>query len=292
MEENGTVGLFKNDAGVICFNIRKGDAGILLDDILPPEMCGDGFADAPLADYINQLYIWLCSAKRWNQAYNKIRPALEAARKTGEGVSFKPPTFDLVDLKLKTANGEVDYARLAALCQMIAPYWNKTPQIGLIVEMIRQDSSLEYMSELLAFYDRCNGKIPDIDKCFMQIFIDPNLDNTSQSTSKDDIEYALSWCRRPDGTGELKQENLYWNLNLRELGIINSDGQINEAIARKASNFIWADKTREPDYFALRDHLDIHASKDKPSNNQKSVPKAYRDKLKKRKRKSVTIKRK
>ncbi len=291
MEENGTVGLFKNDAGIIYFNIRKGDTGIPLDNILPPEMLGDGFADAPLSDYINQLYIWLCSAKRWNQAYNKIRPALEAARKTGEGVSFKPPTFDLNDLKLKTANGEVDYARLAALAQLVAPYWNKTPQIGLIVEMIRQDLSLEYMSELLAFYDRCNGNIPDIDKCFMQIFIDPNLDNTSQSANKDDIEYALSWCRRPDGTGELKQENLYWNLNLRELGIINSDGQINQTIARKVSNFIWSDKTREPDYFALRDHLDIHASKPKSVSNQKSVPKAYRDKLKKRKRKQGRINR-
>ena len=37
-----------------------------LDDILPPEMRSDGFVDAPLSDYINQLYIWLCSAKRWN----------------------------------------------------------------------------------------------------------------------------------------------------------------------------------------------------------------------------------
>ena len=40
-----------------------------LEDILLAEMRRDGFVDAPLSDYINQLYIWLCNAKRWNQAY-------------------------------------------------------------------------------------------------------------------------------------------------------------------------------------------------------------------------------
>ena len=163
--KDGAIGLFKNEAGTVCFNIRKGDTGIPLDDILPPDMRGDGFAEAPISDYINQLYIWMCSAKRWNEAYDKIRPVLEAARKTGEGISFNPPAFELNDLKLLDNKGNVNYARLAALCQIVAPYWNKTPQMGLIVEMIRQDLSLEYMSELLAFYDRCNGKIPDIDKC-------------------------------------------------------------------------------------------------------------------------------
>ena len=87
---------------------------------------------------------------------------------------------------------------------MVAPYWNKAPQVGLIVEMIRRDLSLEYISELLAFYDQCNGKVPEIDKCFMQLFIDPNLDNIHSSANKDDIEYALSWCRRLDGAGTLE----------------------------------------------------------------------------------------
>jgi len=289
MEGDGTVGMFKNKAGIICFNIRKGDTGIPLDEILAPEMRGDGFADAPLSDYINQLYIWLCSAKRWNEAYDKIRPALEAARKTGEGVSFKPPAFDLNDLKLLDDNGNVDYARLAALCQMVARYWNKTPQIGLIVEMIRQDLSLQYMSELLVFYDRCNGKIPDIDKCFMQVFVDPNLDNSHASVNPEDIEYALCWCRRPDETEGLKQDNLYWNLNFRELGIVNGDGTVNQVAAKQASSFIWGDRNREPDYFALKEYLSSFLPKPQESLAKKALPKAYRDKLKKRKRKSGKV---
>lgn len=287
---DGTIGIFRDKAGIICFNIRKGDTGIPLDDILPAGMRGDGFAEAPMSDYINQLYVWLCSADRWQKAYDEIRPALDAARKTGGGVSFRPPAFDMDDLKLLGANEEIDYSRLAALCQLVSPYWDKTPQIGLIVEMIKQDLSLEYMSDLLGFYDRCNGKIPDIDKCFMQVFINPNSDRGNQDANESDIEYALRWCRRPDGTGETKQDNFYWHLNLRELGIITPSGQINDHIARRARDFIWVDASREPEYFALREHLSSAMPTVKKSSGTKPVPKAYRDKLKKQKRKQGRLK--
>ena len=149
--------------------------------------------------------------------------------------------------------------------------------------MTRRGLSLEFMADLLAFYDKLNGKIPDIDKCFMELFINPNLD--TPNVNKDDIEYALTWCRRPDRTGQIKQDNLYWNLNFRELGIVNSGGTVNQVVAEQASHFIWGDRNLEPDYYALKSHLAKYLPQTNlVSSETKAPPKSYQDKLKKQNR--------
>ena len=288
--QDGIPGLFKDDNGSICCNIRDGDDGIALEELLPPQMRGDGFAKAPVPAFIDISLVWFAGSSQWDRWWNEVQSPLPIGH--SKRVRKQPPALNIQKLKLQDADGQVDYNRLEQLYSLIWPYWDRKPPIGLIALCIADDVPFSEIKRMLALHDQYSDKIEHIDRCFASVFLPPAAERGELACTEEHVHYAARWCRHPDGGDELSQDALMWNLNFRELGIVTADGAINRNVAEAARIFIWNDRKRKPDFFALRDHLAPLVPKTKPSNdNGKPLPKSFRDKLKKRQRKAGKVRR-
>ena len=286
----GEIGLYQDENGVIYASLNAGDQGVPLETLLPPEMRGEAFAKARIGDYFKFCYLSFATQhqiKAWNTAIKqkmKVHP--------GQSFQQKPPVIDTKALKLENDRGEIDYARVQELFSLVWPYLDKEPTFGLIAALFAEDFTYPEMVDLLAMYDRSGGKLPyrGFTRDLLDMFVPPGDTQSGPRAFKENAEFVLSWCRRPGGEPGLKQDNLYWNLNFRELGIVDDRGHVVPEMARKARAYIWADPDREPDYFALRNHLAPIFQAKKPQA-EKPLPKAAQDKLKKRQRKAGRVNR-
>ncbi|PHS23561.1 MAG: hypothetical protein COA84_10945 [Robiginitomaculum sp.] len=309
--ETGTFGLFSNKDGVHCFNIRDGDSGLPLESILPENMRGTGYAQAPIRDYITQLYIWLASNEKWQQALDKAKPALDATRGTGKKVNFLPPVLDVHDLKLLDSKDEIDYQRLRDLCLLVAPYWDKPPQIGLIVEMIKRDIDIPEMATILKnMAEGINegqsakeilaalNERPEVK--FYRLFLPPELRLELPEHKETDaaIAYAMKWIRSTAPSNPITKTKLAIQTDMRQLGVMNAKGKLDENRARLISDYIWSHRDAKPSFLKLlewlRDEVDGHkvAQEKQVRKAQKGQVSKARLKAKKARKKAKKNKRK
>ena len=96
----GTIGLFDNADGVICCNICKGDAGIELEELLPPSMRKTAFADAPVGAFLERAYQFFATNAQWDTFWEGVTPGVEIRKKA--------PRLDIKALKLANGHGHVD----------------------------------------------------------------------------------------------------------------------------------------------------------------------------------------
>ncbi len=309
--EQGVVGLFPNPDGVHCFNIRDGDTGLPLEDILPENMRGAGYAKAPIADYINQLYIWLSSFERWDAAQKAIAPELERVRGTGKGVNFQPPVFDVDDLEILKPDGSIEYPRLRDLCLLVTPYWDKSIQPGLIVGMIKTGATIKTMKSMLAkmaplmnegksakeILDDLNSQ-PDVKFINLFLPLDYHKNPDNYPPPEEVLGYIGKWIRSTTSSNAITKTKLAWQMDLRQLEVLNAKGKLDEKRARLIGNYIWSRRDEKPGFLKLikwlRDEVDGHKitqEKQRKKAHQGQVSKA-RTKAKKSRKKAKKNRRK
>jgi len=288
--QDGEIGLYPGEDRVIYANLRSGDKGIPFENLLPETMRDDAFNQSRVADYTQVVFLYLTTQSQWRE-WNQSASS-EIAKAKGKKVHLQTPPLDLRALKLLNADRKIDYHRVVELFALIAPYHEAKPPIGVVAEMIKRKYADQEIDQVLSFHAHHDGKAPNgFDQCFLEIFIPPEIDGTDKRIRTKAIEYAMAWCRRPSDEPGLKQDNLYWNLNFQELGITKPDGSLDYTMAGHARHFIWCDESRAPDYFLLRDYLQQFSPKPLPVKKPSSIPKAYRDKLKKQKRNKGRVRR-
>ncbi|MGB0900990.1 hypothetical protein [Halocynthiibacter sp.] len=118
---DGIWGLWADKDGRVRGNLRKGEQGVLIEEILPHAGRGDGFADFPLGDYIKVSMLWLATAQQHTQSRKLIR---EAGLKPGEKIEVPMDPLDLEAYDLLTDEGLLDYDRVKDLYGIIAILWN------------------------------------------------------------------------------------------------------------------------------------------------------------------------
>jgi len=264
----------KNEVGgAAYFNIRVGDNGLPFEDILPETMRGDGFADAPISAYINQLYIWLSSIERWNAVQESITPELEKVKGTGKKVSFQPPVFD--DLELLTGDGSIDYLRLRDLCLLVAPYWDKGAHPGLIVGAIKVGSTINDMTLMLKkmaplldegksskqILDDLSSR-PDVKAANLFLPSDYHQNRSGYPAPEEALKYTEQWVRSTKLSAAITKSKLAWQTDMRQLGILTSKGKVDETRARLITGYIWSRRGETPSFLKLlkwlRDEVDYH----------------------------------
>ena len=266
---DGTFGLFNADDDSIYFNVRNGDNGIPLEDILPEHMCGAGFAGAPISAYINAMYMWLCSASRWQAAQDAIQPQLIASK--GKAVKFQPPSLDFSDLKLLSKEGQVDYIRLRDLCLIVAPYWDQEPETGLITSLIGEGLDLPDIRNGLMQTIPRHGTGKSTSEMLVDLYARPDIrfgnlfmppehrdDKTNIDLDVDGcLKFAFKWIRSNEDISRAA-----WHVDMRKLGVLRIGEDIDFKRTEMISNHIWSQRHEVPSFANLLSWLNARDQKE------------------------------
>jgi len=226
--------------------------GILIEDVIPLECRGQAHEPAEAIEFVKLISYWLTPA-----AF--IREQMRRAKGRPEANPHETtlPPVDLAHFGMVVAGGEPDRARVRNIVSLIARFWHENPELGLFDRLFDNTGDLALIEKRLVAFYRYRDLPRDDDRLKLgQLLLPPECRDGSRILEDGQFETALRWLKRGGASGPTRQDNLTWNLNLRELGLVDvASGRLNEAAAGAASDFIWEHRDEVPEFQKLKTHL-------------------------------------
>lgn len=122
-ETTGSWGVWHDAEERVRGNLRKGEAGIFLEEILPHSARGDGFGDFDISGYLSYALFWFVTHEQYSAAVREAKQN-QASATSGQPVSLKMPPLDLELYGLLDEDGVTDYDCVKDLYGIIAILWN------------------------------------------------------------------------------------------------------------------------------------------------------------------------
>jgi len=226
--------------------------GILIEDVIPLECRDQAHDPVEAIEFVKLISYWLVPA-----AF--IRKQMRRAKGRSEADPHEAtlPPVDLAHFGMVVADGEPDRTRVRAIVSLIARFWHEKPELGLFERLFDSTDDLALIEKRLVAFYRYRDLPRDNDRLKLgQLLLPPECRDGSKILEDGQFETALRWLKRGGASGPTRQDNLTWNLNLRELGLVDvASGRLNETAAQTASDFIWEHRDDTPDFQRLKIHL-------------------------------------
>ena len=226
--------------------------GILIEDVMPSECRGQAQEPKEAIEFVKLISYWLVPAAF---LHNQMRHA-KGYSKSNSLESTLPP-IDLVHYGMVNTDKNIAPARVREIVALIARFWLENPELGLLDRLFESTDDLVLIEKrLIAFY-RYRDLPRDDDRLKLgKLLLPPECRDGSIILADGQFEIALRWLKRGGASGPTRQDNLMWNLNLRELGLVDpASGCLNEEAAQAASDFIWEHRADTPNFQRLKTHL-------------------------------------
>ncbi|MES9881359.1 MAG: hypothetical protein ABW185_10810 [Sedimenticola sp.] len=282
-EKFGRVGFYKHENGKVYAILREGDEGIFIEDLLPLNMRGEQFGKAPIKAYFTASSLWFSTPEQW-ETFGKTVKASGAS--ADNPVNLPTPPYDFKQLGLLDPQGNVDYQKLKALFNLIFQHWDKTPVRGLIALITAQGHSADDIAPVLDHLIRRETTL-DLPAFLRTVLLPPECRQPEGSTvvSKEQLNFSFAWLYPSDDPDQrhLKQ-------HLRQLGLLDQNGQTQLEPMLKASAYIWSHRDDVPDFEVLMKITNPDGNTASPVPSKKTKPKKALQKLKKRNRKHGQVK--
>lgn len=226
--------------------------GILIEDVMPSECRGQAQEPKEAIEFVKLISYWLVPAAFLR---NQMRRA-KGYSKSNPLESTLPP-IDLVHYGMVDTDENIAPARVREIVALIARFRLENPELGLLDRLFEKTDDLALIEKRLVAFYRYRDLPYDDDRLKLgKLLLPPECRDGSRILEDGQFETALRWLKRGGASGPTRQENLMWNLNLRELGLVDpASGHVNETAAQAASDFIWEHREDTPDFQRLKTHL-------------------------------------
>jgi len=158
MKENviGSIGIYPDSNNNLFVSLKTGDEGVPTQKLLPPEMRGAAFDNAPIQKYFQIPDMWLSD-------FSQLQKMMDEGKINKDGGVAIDPPFNLTKLGLIRPNGSVDAERTIRLFQITAKCWGLPLKPGLICKIASLGWDLDFVEEtVLKIASSIDLKIPNI----------------------------------------------------------------------------------------------------------------------------------